>query len=511
MLQAFEEGYRFFADNAGAYFASEDGALFGADRASYVHSVQDAIEDLEWDINHFQGYNTPVSALKGNVAEFWAADTFNVNAAMERSANRAEVLESHGFASVDVATNFGQDYGLKYYGSGEESAKAQAVSVFQKFSEYKSKGGKDDLAKFLADRNYADESVLNDPIYTGQLRLIPRDQMDAATAFLERQIAKQSAIRPDQVKRYQDTLDMLRDRISDNEGVESIPLSEKEARELAEIAKAGEFRAEDYGITAPELLNLEMVMKESLKAGASAAIISLVLRTGPEIYKAIDELIRTGEIDEEQFKKVGFAAVTGSSEGFIRGSVASAITTVCKSGVLGESAKAINSSMVGVATVIVMNTLKNAYAVSKGEKSRTELTSELVRDMYVSAFSLAAGGITQGLITIPVLGYLVGSFIGSIVGSVTYEIGERTILSFCADTGITLFGLVKQDYELPDDVIQEIGLEHFDYESFKYDTFEPEGFIADTFEPESFEPQTLGITFLRRGVIGISKIGYVAA
>ena len=28
MLQAFEEGYRFFADNAGAYFASEDGALF---------------------------------------------------------------------------------------------------------------------------------------------------------------------------------------------------------------------------------------------------------------------------------------------------------------------------------------------------------------------------------------------------------------------------------------------------------------------------------------------------
>ena len=167
--------------------------------------------------------------------------------------------------------------------------------------------------------------------------------------------------------------------------------------------------------------------------------------------------------------------------------------------------------MVGVATVIVMNTLKNAYAVSKGEKSRTELTSELVRDMYVSAFSLAAGGITQGLITIPVLGYLVGSFIGSIVGSVTYEIGERTILSFCADTGITLFGLVKQDYELPDDVIQEIGLEHFDYESFKYDTFEPEGFIADTFEPESFEPQTLGITFLRRGVIGISKIGYVAA
>ena len=208
---------------------------------------------------------------------------------------------------------------------------------------------------------------------------------------------------------------------------------------------------------------------------------------------------------------MGFAAISGSAEGFIRGSVASAITAVCKSGALGETAKAVNSSMVGVATVVVMNTLKNAYAVSKGDKARVELTSELIKDMYTSALSLAAGGITQGLIAIPVVGYLVGSFIGSIIGSVTYEIGERTILSFCADTGITLFGLVKQDYELPDDVIQEIGLEHFDYESFNYETFEPESFIADTFELDSFEPQTLGISFLRRGVIGVSKIGYVVA
>ena len=70
---------------------------------------------------------------------------------------------------------------------------------------------------------------------------------------------------------------------------------------------------------------------------------------------------------------------------------------------------------------------------------------------------------------------------------------------------------MRRDYELPDDVIQEIGLEHFDYESFEYDTFEPESFIADTFKPESLEPQTLGITFLRRGVMGVSKIGYVVA
>lgn len=31
----------------------------------------------------------------------------------------------------------------------------------------------------------------------------------------------------------------------------------------------------------------------------------------------------------------------------------------------------------------------------------------------------------------------------------------------------------------------------------------------DTFGTETFEPDTLDITFLRRGVIGVSKVGYV--
>lgn len=53
-----------------------------------------------------------------------------------------------------------------------------------------------------------------------------------------------------------------------------------------------------------------------------------------------------------------------------------------------------------------------------------------------------------------------------------------------------------------------MGIETFEYESFQYDTFEPEGFSFDTFEPDTFEPDTLDITFLRRGVIGVSKVGY---
>ena len=156
-----------------------------------------------------------------------------------------------------------------------------------------------------------------------------------------------------------------------------------------------------------------------------------------------------------------------------------------------------------------MNVVKNAFAVASGKKTKNQLSGELVRDMYVSAFSLACGGITQAAIEIPVLGYLIGSFVGSLLGSFTYHIGQKAVISFCVDSGFTFFGLVAQDYTLPKELIKEIGIDTFDYESFGIETFQPESLIFDTFEAETFEPESLDITILRRGVIGVSKVGYV--
>ena len=60
-------------------------------------------------------------------------------------------------------------------------------------------------------------------------------QLTKATEWLERKIADEAAKRPEQVKRYQDTLALLRDRISDNDGNESIPLSKEDAETLCTL------------------------------------------------------------------------------------------------------------------------------------------------------------------------------------------------------------------------------------------------------------------------------------
>ena len=72
-----------------------------------------------------------------------------------------------------------------------------------------------------------------------------------------------------------------------------------------------------------------------------------------------------------------------------------------------------------------------------------------------------------------------------------------------------MFGLVKQDYTLPEDVLENIGLDVFRYEKFKPVQFRSNGFKPTAFGQKQFEPNTLGITVLRRGVIGVAQIGYV--
>ena len=113
------------------------------------------------------------------------------------------------------------------------------------------------------------------------------------------------------------------------------------------------------------------------------------------------------------------------------------------------------------------------------------------------------------MIEVPVVGYMLGSFLGSLIGSFTYNAGYKVALSFCVDSGFTMFGLVEQNYELPKELLREIGVDVLDNETFEFDTFEPDTFEVDSFNFDSFAPDTLGITFLRRGVIGVNKVGYM--
>ena len=305
---------------------------------------------------------------------------------------------------------------------------------------------------------------------------------------------------------------MLRIKIQDGEGTESIPLSTEDAKKIAELSKEGLITEEELkklGISTEDIIKFEYILKESFKAGLTALQITLILKLAPEIYKAINYLIDNGEIDINQFKKLGIEALQTGSEAFLRGTIAATITGACKAGLWGETLKSINPSIIGTLTIFTLDIIKNSFKVAQGKISRQELANKMTKEMFILSFSLGVGLLSQAFINIPVFSFLIGNFIGSILGSFVYDNVYNIALSFCIDTGFTMFGLVEQDYKIPDYILKEIGIKTFDFKIFKPKTFKFKSFKFKTFEPKTFELKSFKITILRRGVIGVSKIGYI--
>lgn len=402
MKSPFAKGYNTFSDIAGA--------AHGSYRAeSYVGRISDACKELEDNINKFKGFETGIKQLKSDIQEFRSSGTFNINAALNESEYQTVVDRSHGYASADITTNWGEEYGLKALYNGTVSAKAQSISQFQRFMEYRAISGRTDLTfeNFLIEKGLDPEKVLaSDPIYSGQMRLIPSDQLEEAIAFLKKQIANKSITNPDEVRRYQETLDKLTARITAPDGTQSAEATTQELLDIAEKAKRGEYDAAEDGFSTEQLVKIEHILNQGIKAGLTAATITLVLKTAPEIYKCLDELLSNGSVDEEQLKELGFAALDGSTEGFIRGFVSATVTTSCSAGLWGEALKTVSPEVVGAMTVIIMNTLKDSFLLAKGTLTKDEFTYNLQRNIFVTACGLGGGAVLQACLPMIPFAYL---------------------------------------------------------------------------------------------------------
>lgn len=83
-------------------------------------------------------------------------------------------------------------------------------------------------------------------------------------------------------------------------------------------------------------------LDQTLKAGPTATTITAITQLVPELYKAIDYLIKHGEIDLAQLKKSGGKIITTSGEAFLRGSIAYGVQMALQEGLFGEALRNAN-------------------------------------------------------------------------------------------------------------------------------------------------------------------------
>lgn len=136
-LEEVKYGWDFMAQMIGADFAGRSafsGYFDNLERNESINmqnmriqEINDAIDRLTKSINEHPHLNLNVEQFKGYVAEEWHAGTFNIDALRKESNHRAWTLQDNGYGSVDVETNFGKEYSLKYSNTAKEAENMQAA------------------------------------------------------------------------------------------------------------------------------------------------------------------------------------------------------------------------------------------------------------------------------------------------------------------------------------------------------------------------------------------------
>lgn len=513
MSAAFQQGWQYFSKAAEAGLAANAGQ-------NYCAEVESAIETFTEQMYETvrQHGNMGVKQCKGFVAESWHANTFNINAVLKGSAHRASADKSQDLGSVDVSTNFGTDFSMKYFENAKKSADAQRKNYYEQYAEYLKrprKGNPKSFEEYLQKHGLENrpEELLKS-VYSGQYRVIPKDQLDEAIKYLETVMkieeGKDGPNRALVYQNYKETLQKLTDRVADGEGVESIPLDKESAEVIAALCREGNFNAEDFGIDIASLVTTDYILQQALKAGYTAAVISMVMEVAPEVCEVILYLIKNGELNPEQLKEAGFAAVKGPALGFIRGYVSCALTIACNSRKLGKQFVGVEGNVIAAITVLAMDTVKNAWLVATGKMTGREMSVKTEDAAIITVGALIGGSV--GTVLLPqlvVLGYMAGSFVGSVIGTIVAEGKNTLIMALCAHTGIALFGIVDQNYVLSEEMMKRLGLSIVELKTVEPQMNAVHYTQVKTVELKRNEVHSIEVFALKRGVIGVRRIGYV--
>lgn len=509
-MNEFEQGY--------AFAVKQGAATWGAAAASdYIEQVEFAIDELYRRMNAYDYYKATIPAqesLKGFIAEEWASGTANIDAAIKGRQALAEVLKSTELGSVDIATLDGGIWQLKFYRSPSETVKALGTTLREVYRRSKASATMS-FEEWAVSKGLSGK-LPTDLLYDGQWSVVASDKLAECQTEAFRRLAKAKALgRQDEVARWQKVSDALTDRIETADGISSRPQTLEEARQKAvAVSSNKELAPEADGMTTAELIQVEHIMKQALKAGATAAAISAVVKMVPEIYKAINYLIIEGELDEESLKAIGAASLDGGATGFINGSATAAITVAAGKGVFGQTIKSAISkpfgpTVIGTLVVLTVETCRDAYLLACGQRTANDFASNLAQGVFVTVLSLAGAAIALAIAPEAAIPMLIGSAVGSVIGCLAFAPVKTCVLKASTISGFTFFGIVEQDESLPPQLLKELGVKGARYKAAPYRIEQLDEPNIQTANARLTGLHTLGVRQLSRDVIGVNKVGYV--
>ena len=464
-MDSFEDVYSRVLDNMGGVLGTMESSRY----ASQVESaVEHALEALQKEAEHRS--NVSEDYLKGWLAEQWHAETLKASAAARgRQDVWATVPGNNGPGDILFGDRaIAREAQVKYYKTGEDTAKA-----------------------------------ISRPQYEGMEKIVPRDQLDGVKETAERLADKNLLKRPEQAAQYKDTADRASDRLEVDDA-SSKPLDERQAKEMArEFRKNEGIDPDKYGLNSENFVEWTDIAREAGQAALQAAAMSAALQAAPHIWALTKEYVETGQIDTAKLAQRSQSILFGAGTAGLRGGVAASLTAACRTGLMGEALKGVSPVAIGMATTLTLNAIDNSIKLYQGRITNQEFARACVRDTFVLSTGMLGATVGQIIIPIPMLGALAGNLVGSTLGAVAFEGASQVALGICVESGWTFFGMVDQDYTIPEEVLREAG-----YDLFCRHSFEAQPFPVANFSVQSFSTTSLAFRTIRRGVIGFDVVGY---
>lgn len=435
----FKKGF----ETAAGYFEATVSSLGGQE---YVQRVGDAISDLQKRIANRVSSNGDIASQAGYAAEEWHAGTYNIDAVASGKKVNATTPQSNGLASADIKAG-DVEASVKYYKEASASAKQQAKNWLERYNEYASKtDNPQSLDEWLAKNGVSKktDADLYYSVYQDQLRIIPSDQLKKAKDYLDKaikkELSKDSAERHYVAETDLETLNNLTDRLKTADGTESIPLSKEEAEALVKAARDGDLDDKflEMNVTLDSSITGAYIAKQSLKSGATAAMLQTAIVLGPEIYEIIKLGIENGELDEEQLKNAGFDGLSAAADGYLKGSISNALLIMCKAGKLGAQFNNASPELIGTLTVLVIDAVKYGIMLANGEIATDQYLDTMSEEVFISVGAAGTAGLVGALLPGATLAIMLGSFVGGIVASAGYTTGKTIAIALIEESDIDL-------------------------------------------------------------------------
>jgi len=465
-MSSFQDSYARVVDNMGGISGT-------AESTEYVGNVKSAIDTcvnaLKQEAEH--RVNVSDDYLKGWLAEPWHAETLNISAA----------ARGRGDVSAHVPGNNGA-HDIRYGGGGTWM---EAQVKYDRTAEATAKD-------------------ISHPKYGGMEKIVPQDQLKGVIDKAHNEALRNQNTRPEQAAEYKHTAEHASDHLKVG-NAESKPLSEPGARELAkDLRKDGDLDADKFGLNAENFVEWSDVARQASQAALHAAVMAAALRAAPHIWAVSREYLESGQIDSQDLIERGQEILSGAGMAGLRGGVAAALSVSCQTGLMGQACKSVSPWAIGMATTLTMNAIGYSFQLQQGHITNRDFAHHCIRDTWALSAGMLGATAGQLMIPIPVLGALAGNLVGSTLGAVAFEGTNQAILGICVESGWTFFGLVSQDYTVPEDVLLEAGYDLSSTQSFSLQTFSTGGF-----QVQSFETNSLNFTPIRRGVLSATSIGYL--